>query len=327
MRLSLQQKEQFFYELSSGLLAGQPFREVLERSSKRRSRAKSQVARAILAANGTGDGSAAAAFEAVPEVIDALDLSMVQAGEASGRLDAVCKSLSEYYGLLAKAKRAMLSQIAYPVFLLHFGILVLSAPTAFSDGVDVYLREVGTALGILYAVAAILGTGVFLVLRALKTSAWLERIIRFVPLLGGIRQALVGTRFSMVLSMQINAGAGILAGFQRAGDASGSALFRVGAGRVIAMVRSGEPLPIAVTEAGCFPEEIQEAVQTAEANGRLDAEMVRVAAVFQERFTSRLDALAAWFPRIIYIAVVIFVAFKIIEVAKGYFATVEQLLQ
>ncbi len=327
MRLSLQQKEQFFYELSSGLVAGQPFREVLERSAKRRSRAKSEVARAMLAASGTGDGSAAAAFEAVPEVIDPLDLSMVQAGEASGRLDAVCKSLSEYYGLLAKAKRAMLNQLAYPIFLLHFGILVLSAPTAFSGGIDVYIREVLTALGILYVVAAVVGTGIFIVLRALKTSAWLERIVRFVPLLGGIRRALVGTRFSMVLSMQINAGAGILTGFQRAGEASGSALFRVGSERVIAMVRSGEPLPIAVTEAGCFPEEIEETVQTAEANGRLDAEMVRVAAVFQERFTSRLEAFAAWFPRVLYIAVVIFVAFKFIEVAKGYFATVEQLLQ
>lgn len=328
MRLSLQQKEQFFHELSSGLTAGLPFREVLERGSKRRSRAKSQVARAMLLSTDHGDGSATTAFAAVPDAIDTLDLSLIQAGETSGRLDAVCKSLAEFYGLLAKAKRDMLNQLAYPVFLLHFGIFVLAAPTAFSEGGGAaYLREVLIALGILYATAVITGTFVFFVIRGLKTKAWLERVVKYVPLLGGIRQALVGTRFAMVLSMQINAGAGILTGFLRAGEASGSALFQVGSERVVAMVRAGEPLPTAVSEAACFPEEICEAVQTAEANGRLDTEMIRVAAVFQERFTSKLDALAAWLPRLIYLGVVIFVAIKIIDVAKGYFATLEQLLQ
>lgn len=93
------------------------------------------------------------------------------------------------------------------------------------------------------------------------------------------------------------------------------------------MVRAGESLPGAVTEAACFPEEVVEAVQNADASGRLDTEMQRVAAVFQDRFTSGLDALAAWFPRLIYLAVMVFVAIKIIEVAKGYLGTVEQMLQ
>jgi len=327
MRVSLQQKEQFFHELSSGLTAGLPFREVLERGAARRSQSKRMLCKALLTGMETGDGSASSGFQSVSDLLDPLDISLAEAGEVSGRLDAVCRSLAEYYGQLSKAKRAMLNQLAYPVFLLHFAIFILAAPVAVTEGVEAYLRSVLIALGVLYGASLILGAIVVFVLRTLKSSAWMERVVRIIPLFGGVRKALVCNRFAMVVSMQVSAGAGILSAFQRGGEASGSALFRIGCERVVAMVRAGESLPVALAEAACFPEEIVEAVQNADASGRLDTEMQRVAAVFQNRFTSGLDALAAWVPRLIYLAVMAFVAVKIIEVAKGYLGTVEQLLQ
>jgi len=327
MRLSFQQKEQFFHELSSGLTAGLSFREVLDRGASRRSRSKRLLCKAMRDGAERGDGSASTAFQSVPDLLDPLDISLAEAGEASGRLDVVCRSLAEYYGQLSKAKRAMLNQLAYPVFLLHFAIFILAAPTAVAEGPAAYLRQVLIALGVLYAVSLVLGGLVVFVLRSLKSNAWMERVVRFIPVFGGIRKALVSSRFAMVLSMQVNAGTGILSAFQRADDASGSKLFQIGCDRVVAMVRSGESLPVAVAEAGCFPDEIVEAVQNADASGRLDTEMQRVSAVFQDRFTSGLEALAAWFPRLVYIGVMVFVAIKIFEVAKSYLGNVEQLLQ
>lgn len=327
MHLSLQQKEQFFHELSSGLTAGLPFREVLERGATRRSRSKRMLSKAMLTGMEIGDGSATSAFQSVSDLLDPLDISLAEAGESSARLDGVCRSLADYYGQLSKAKRAMLNQLAYPVFLLHFAIFILAAPLAVTEGAGAYFQQVLIALGVLYAVSLIVGGVVIFVLRTLKTSAWMERIVRFFPVFGSVRQAMVCNRFSMVLSMQVSAGAGILGAFQRAGDASGSALFQIGCERVISMVRGGESLPVAVREAACFPEDIVEAVQNADANGRLDTEMQRVAAVFQDRFTSGLDALAAWIPRLIYLAIMVFIAIKIIDIAQGYLGTVEQLLQ
>lgn len=326
MKLTLQQKEQFFHEFSSGLAAGLPFREVLERGSKRRNRVRSEVCRKMLARAPSGDGSAAAAFESLPETFDSLDLSMVRAGETSGQLDAIGKSLAEYYGSLAKAKRSLIKQLIYPLFLVHFGILVLAAPTGVSLGLNAYLREILIAFAAFYAVTILLALIVTATLRALKVSSWVERVVHWIPLLGGVRHALICTRFSLVLAMLVKAGAGILAAFERAGDASGSALFRVGARRTVESVRAGEPLGTAVTGAGCFPEEICEAMHTADSSGRLDVEMMRVGAFYQEQFISRLDTLASWLPRLFYLAVVIFIALKILEVARGYYSTINQML-
>lgn len=327
MRLSLQQKEQFFHELSGGLVSGSTFREIMERGCKRRSGSRRAVSRALLDSSEVSDGTATGAFMLVPEVFDDLDLSMVRAGESAGKLDEVSRTLSDYYRSLNRARQAVIGQLIYPLFLLHFGIFVLAAPSAVTDGPDAWFKEVGITLGIAYLVLGGLGLVSWWVAARLDKSPFLERVVRLVPGIGGLRKALIASRFSMVLAMLVRAGLGAVNGFQQAGVASGSALYLIGAERVAESVRSGESLEEAVNDAGCFPEGIRDAVTTAESSGRLDAELTRVAAVYQEAFTTKLDSLAVWIPRLIYLAVILLIAVKIIGVAQGYFAGFSEILE
>src|SRR5580704_1528202 len=50
----------------------------------------------------------------------AFDIALIQAGEHSGRLDAVCKLLAHFYEDRARMLSRMLTDLAYPAFLLHF---------------------------------------------------------------------------------------------------------------------------------------------------------------------------------------------------------------
>lgn len=327
MPLTLQQKEQFFHEVASGLTAGQPVREVFERGSKRRTRSRRAVYRSLLEHLGAGDGSAGDAFSALPDTFDSLDVSLIRAGESGGRLDGICKSLAEYYGLLHKARTGILNRLWYPIVLIHLAILLLSAPTIFSESVNAFLWEIGIAFAVVYGAAALLILGTRLVLRGLRNTPGTEQAVRWIPLVGGLRESLVATRFSMVLSMMVQAGAGVMAAFDRAGAACGSALWERGARFTMDAVRGGDTLANAVTDSGVFPERFCDAIHTAETNGRLDLELQRVAAQYQEIFRNRLDQFAEWVPRIIYFMVVLGIAYRIVTIYLGYLQSVQDLLE
>ena len=55
-----------------------------------------------------------------------------------------------------------------------------------------------------------------------------------------------------------------------------------------------------------------------EQTGELDAELKRLAAEYQADGLARLDALAEWLPRLLYIAVVIYVGYGVVTFYKSY---------
>src|SRR5207244_11361271 len=54
------------------------------------------------------------------------DIALLHAGEQSGRLDTCLRALADYYTERAQLARQMIGNLAYPVFLLHFAILIFA---------------------------------------------------------------------------------------------------------------------------------------------------------------------------------------------------------
>src|ERR1051326_3573311 len=52
------------------------------------------------------------------------DLALLEAGENSGRLDLCFRFLADYYGERARLARQVMSDLAYPAFILHFAALI-----------------------------------------------------------------------------------------------------------------------------------------------------------------------------------------------------------
>ena len=58
------------------------------------------------------------------------DVSMLEAGEKSGRLDACFQLLSTYYAERAQLSRTVLANLAYPFGIVHLAILISPTPSA-----------------------------------------------------------------------------------------------------------------------------------------------------------------------------------------------------
>ncbi len=110
MRLSLQQKEQYFHELRELIRSGKSMHDALEMKSSARSRAVRDAASAML--NAAGDGSAENYFNGVPDLFSSLDREIVRGGAASGRLDETMGYMSEYDGMLYRMRRQIILRTA-----------------------------------------------------------------------------------------------------------------------------------------------------------------------------------------------------------------------
>ena len=227
MRLNYQQKAHFFRELGQALKAGRTLSQALERRAASGVGHSKKIAR-LLAKAPRGE-SALNVFSAIPGLFSRLDLEMLAGGEAAGDLDGALIALAGYYDLLARSRRKVISALIYPLFLLHFGALVLSAPAAVQGGLPAFALELGIFLGIFYAIL-ILGLIVAWSVSALAGSSdQMDRFSHKIPLFGPLRLTLAGSRFAAVFAMLVRAGTGILTGLDRAAAASGSPTFQTAA--------------------------------------------------------------------------------------------------
>jgi len=75
----------------------------------------------------------------------------------------------------------------------------------------------------------------------------------------------------------------------------------------------------AVAESPEFPEIFAHTYKTGEITGKLDESLNRLRALYQEEGTRKLRTLAQWSPKIVFLAVALMIACKVISFYTGYF--------
>jgi len=320
MRLSLQQKEQFFHEMSEIVRSGRSLPEALEMVAASRVPAMRVVASAMVKAG--GDGSAGSFFAPVESVFNSLDREIVQGGEASGRIDDALRYLSDYYASLARTRRRIIAGALYPFFILHFGAAMLAMPALMNGGVGAFAMQALEFLAIFYVLFALAWMAFRAAARAAAVNSKADQMLQSLPAVGGTRIALVGARFCMLMGILVKASGGILSAMTRSASASGSALFQRGAEEAVVSVQGGAALGLAVARTRAFPESIDRAFQVGETSGRLDEEMTRQAHRFTEQLNTRLDVLAGAAGKFLLLAVTLTLAWKIVSFYAGYYQSI-----
>ncbi len=143
--------------------------------------------------------------------IPSFDLALIDAGERSGRLDACFKLLAVYYRERAQMARQMISDMAYPAFVLNFAIVLFPFVN--------FMKPGGTFAHFLLTIvviAAPLYGLVFLVIYSCQGrhgASWrgrVENVLRRIPILGTARQDLALARLATALESLLNAGVPIV---------------------------------------------------------------------------------------------------------------------
>ncbi|MBU6402691.1 MAG: type II secretion system F family protein [Verrucomicrobia bacterium] len=262
--------------------------------------------------------------------LPSFDIALISAGEQSGRLDAVCRLLAAYYRERAVLARSVLSNLAYPVFVLHIAVLIF--PTAM-----IYqMIWLGNLAGYLWQKALILVPLYVLLWFGVYASqgrhgerwrSWLETLLHPVPLLGAARRQLALARLAAALEALINAGVPLVEAWDLAAAASGSPALSRAVAAWRPRVLAGETPAEAIGKSGAFPELFANLYHTGEVSGQLDDSLRRLHALYQEEGSNKLQLVAAWTPRLVYFAVMLLVAYQVVQFWLGYFNQLNQVMQ
>jgi type II secretory pathway component PulF len=252
----------------------------------------------------------------------AFDLALIDAGERSGRLEAVFKLLARHYDERAKLFRQVLTQLAYPVFIAHLAVFVF--PTSFLVG----LLEPGGGMRFLIQKLAVLlpvyGLGIFAVVasqgqRGEHWRALIERFTSCVPGLGTARHHLALARFAAAFEALLNAGVNIVQALPLAGRASGSPRLNATIERSIPRIEAGQTPAEVLATLPVFPAMFANLYSTGEVSGKLDETLGRLAAHYHEEGTHKLRAFAFRAGHALQLIIMLGIAWQVISFYIGYF--------
>jgi type IV pilus assembly protein PilC len=251
------------------------------------------------------------------------DTALIEAGERSGRLDACFRLLADYYNDRARVIKLVISQLIYPVGLIHlaafvFLIVLPFAGSQFNASLTWLFVRAALVLAPLYGVVAL----AIYALQGKHGEPWrarLESLLRPVPLLGTARHYLALSRLAAALEALISAGVNVVEAWNLAATASGSPAFRRAVAEWKPQLSGGQTPAELVRACPRFPETFANLYASGEVSGKLDEILRRLYTYYQEEGTLKLQAFATWTPRLIYFIVVLLIAYFIIQFWQGYF--------
>ena len=255
-----------------------------------------------------------------------MELSLIEAGEQSGRLAESCVHLAHYFETWSKGIREARGAMIYPMLLLHLGVVLPEVSRFYMQGA--LGKETHPAAAILWRLILfwlallLLWAAWGALTRAAVRSDGTDRLLNRLPLIGAVRRHWALARFTQVFHSGLLAAMRISECLRLGGDASQSGTLLKGSQMAAATVERGGTLSGGLADSRCFPQDFTNSVATAEAAGGMDREMARWAEAEISLATEAQRNAADWYPKALYFGVVGYVAFRIVMMFKEYFGAI-----
>jgi len=260
--------------------------------------------------------SFSAALEKFPDVFSPIFISLVKAGEESGKLGETLGNLAKYLEDLYKAIQKLKSAIRYPLFVFGFFIFAVSIIVFFiipkfqaifyRSGLKLPLLTrivvstseflIKNTLWFLIVLAILISLYMFLVSKYPKFRFKVDYLKLKIPLLGKIIQKTLITRFARTLSILISGGVGLASALTISSEVSGNLYFRMILDRIKERVLSGFSLSSEMNNEKLFQKMFVKMVQVGEKTGKISEMLQRNADYYDEEletaianFTSLLE--------------------------------------
>jgi len=231
-----------------------------------------------------------------PDVFSTVFCSLIRAGESTGRLPEVLKSLSETLKwedeLMAQTKKIVL----YPAFvgslvlLVTFFLMIYLVPQMVG-----FIKNMGQAIPlqtvILLHVSAFfvaywwvliaVPLALFFTVRFIaKTNPILryqiDRLKLNAPLVGGILRKIILSRFASTVALMYSSGITILDAIRGAEEGAGNAVIREGLLLAAQEIADGKNVTAAFQDVGLFPPLVIRMLKVGESTGALDTALLNV---------------------------------------------------
>jgi type IV pilus assembly protein PilC len=248
-----------------------------------------------------------------PVHFNRLFVSLVEAGEESGKLDTMLDRVATYNEKLEAIKSKVKSAMMYPIIVLFVSMLVtllllLFVIPQFEALFQGFGADLPTLTRIIVDmsewmqqywylfVGAMLAAGVgfmFAYRRSEKMQFAMDRSILKLPVFGAILKKSALARFSRTLSIIFGAGVPLVDGMNTVGAATGNRVYQKAAGEVKHDISTGRSLESSMATTKVFPNMMLQMVSSGEESGELEMMLDKVADFYEREVDDAVEALAS----------------------------------
>jgi general secretion pathway protein F len=256
--------------------------------------------------------SLADALRQHPKVFGSLYVSMVQAGEASGTLDAVLGRLAEFLEAQSKLSNKVVGALAYPAFMVLMGfgvvtmmmIVVVPKVTGIFESFNAVLPWYTRSLiavsdafaGYWWLMAILLVLAVWGFRRWKATADGRMRWDRFVlrsPLFGKLVLMVAVSRFARTLSTLLKSGVPLLTALEITRNVLGNVELMKVVDEARTSIREGESIAAPLKRSGKFPPIVTHMIAIGERSGQLEEMLENVASAYDSQVEARVQVMTS----------------------------------
>lgn len=271
-------------------------------------------------------------------------VSMVEAAEAGGILDAVMDRLALHFQNQHDLEEKVRSATTYPIVVSCLAVAVMGLmvffvlprfAAIFDDmGFEMpfltraLLALSGFVTGYWYIFIPVLILLAFVLLRFMRTPTGRESFDRLqlrLPLYGKIYGTMIVARFARTLSTLLASGVGLIPGLELSEKVINNVVLGAALAEARRVIRQGQSLAMPLAASGLFPPMLVEMVHIGEESGALDSMLGRTADFYEGELTFTLDRLTSIIEPAMIIVVGLFVGLLMISIIQPMFGIYEMI--
>lgn len=288
--------------------------------------------------------SLSGAFAKYSKLFGEIYISMVEAGEASGKLPQLLERVSIYLEKSSALKKKIVSSLFYPVVVIVMAIsitafLVIKVVPTFKSIFASLGGELPLPTKILLAVSDFLGKpqtllSIFIIIifssymfsRFISTEKGKRIYHRFLlklPVIGDLIKKIALARFSMTFSTLIKSGVPIIKCLEIVGKTSGNKILEDAVFKSKKFIQEGQPISVPLQECEIFPPMVVKMISIGERSGKLEEMLSKIAQFYEEQ----TDAMVAGLASIIEPLVILFLGIVVGGIVMALFLPITQITQ
>jgi len=252
------------------------------------------------------------ALSKFPKVFSEFYISMVRAGEASGKLGEILNRVSGYIESTLALQRKVRSSLAYPVIVISMAIVItaflilkiiptfkgifdilgghLPLPTRILIGISDFSRR-----WFLFILGGLLILGI--VLKKVSTTPEGrkkidERLLKL-PVVGELIRKIAVAKFCRTFSTLVSSGVPVLQSLDIVGKTSGNKVVEEAVVKSKKFVQEGESLSEPLSRSGVFPPMVVRMISVGEKTGRLEEMLTKIAQFYEEEVNTAVAGLTS----------------------------------
>jgi type II secretory pathway component PulF len=226
--------------------------------------------------------------------------------------------LSERHAELRAAKLKLILACAYPLGVLHLGLLLLPLVRLIDWEKGFQWSAIGYARGVAMGIVPLWGAALVLWILARRGSPALAAVMRAIPVVGRYVRAQALADFSFALANFLEAGVPIGEAWSAAGLVTSSPQLKTAASAITALIKTGAAPGAKLSAWPCFPADFVALYHTGEQTGQLDANLHRLAAQYQEAANRALTLATLIYPTLLFLIVAGGVVYFVVSLYSGY---------